>query len=327
MISIVIPNYNKGKFISETLDSLICQDYNDWEAIVVDDCSTDNSHSLIAHYCLTDCRIRNFSTINGPRGGCAARNIGIENAKGTYIMFLDSDDLLTSICLERRVGNIEKSQDDFQVYPAGTFYKTIGDSESVWAPKKGDDHLRMFLRHNLPWTITSGIFRSDLIKRTGRYDEELKRLQDVEFHSRILFGSPCYTVHEHCELDFYYRISSDKATFTSYEMSKMYVDSCVLYLDKMYKKIVELNADDKRGKQLAKALSGTLISIVSRLNIDRQRGGITKDELKYLRDLLLSSNAVLRLKRPILVYIEKILSNYGMAHARGIPRVLKYLFS
>ena len=87
-ISIVIPLYNKGFIISETLDSVLAQTFTDFEIIIVNDGSTDNGFEIVSQF--SDKRIKLFQQQN--KGAAAARNLGIEKATGELIAFLDADD-------------------------------------------------------------------------------------------------------------------------------------------------------------------------------------------------------------------------------------------
>jgi len=92
LVTIATPSYNSSKFISETINSVLAQTYKNWEMIVVDDCSTDNSRDIAASFVDIDSRIRLIKS-EEKGGPAAARNIGISEAKGRYVAFLDSDDL------------------------------------------------------------------------------------------------------------------------------------------------------------------------------------------------------------------------------------------
>ncbi|HAP03774.1 MAG TPA: teichuronic acid biosynthesis glycosyl transferase, partial [Lachnospiraceae bacterium] len=90
-VSIITPCYNGAKYIGETIESVLAQDYKDWEMLIVNDGSSDNSAEVISSYAEKDPRIR---LINQPNGGSAnARNNGIRQATGRYIALLDADDL------------------------------------------------------------------------------------------------------------------------------------------------------------------------------------------------------------------------------------------
>jgi glycosyltransferase involved in cell wall biosynthesis len=97
MISIIIPVYNASKYISKCLESVICQTYNNFEVVIVNDGSTDNSLEICNKYSLQDYRIKIVNKENG--GVSSSRNIGIEKSSGDWITFLDADDWFEPDCL------------------------------------------------------------------------------------------------------------------------------------------------------------------------------------------------------------------------------------
>lgn len=92
LISVITPCYNAASYISEAINSVIAQSYSNWEMLIVDDCSTDNSALIIQKYSSVDSRIYYFKTDQPSGSPCIPRNIGIQNASGRYIALLDSDD-------------------------------------------------------------------------------------------------------------------------------------------------------------------------------------------------------------------------------------------
>ncbi|MGF1558598.1 MAG: glycosyltransferase family 2 protein [Flavobacteriaceae bacterium] len=102
LVSIITPVHNSERFLQQTIDSVLAQTYKDWEHILVDDCSTDGSEELIKAYTSTDARIR-YIRLNENSGAGIARNKAIEQAKGDYIAFLDSDDTWYPKKLERQL--------------------------------------------------------------------------------------------------------------------------------------------------------------------------------------------------------------------------------
>ena len=92
LVSVVMPAYNCEKYVGESIESVLAQDYQNWELIVVNDGSSDKTASIIESYALRDRRIILLHTI-GREGASKARNIGLDVAKGKYIAFLDSDDI------------------------------------------------------------------------------------------------------------------------------------------------------------------------------------------------------------------------------------------
>lgn len=101
LISIITPVYNSEKYIKQCIESVLSQSYQRWELILIDDCSKDSSISIISEY-LSDSRIKLFRNENN-LGPALTRNIGLDNAKGDYITFLDSDDFWSKNRLENQL--------------------------------------------------------------------------------------------------------------------------------------------------------------------------------------------------------------------------------
>lgn len=102
LVSIITPSFNCSKFVEKTIKSVLRQTYTNWELIITDDCSTDNSVEIIQRFVDMDSRIR-LLKLKKNSGAGVARNKSIENAKGKYIAFLDSDDLWMPYKLEKQI--------------------------------------------------------------------------------------------------------------------------------------------------------------------------------------------------------------------------------
>ncbi|GAA0861352.1 glycosyltransferase family 2 protein [Paraclostridium tenue] len=102
LVSIITPVYNASSFIKETIQSVQAQTYENWEMILVDDCSKDNSCEIISKFVEDDSRIR-YIRLEQNSGAAVARNTAIKNAKGRYIAFLDSDDIWYKSKLEKQI--------------------------------------------------------------------------------------------------------------------------------------------------------------------------------------------------------------------------------
>jgi len=100
LVSIITPTYNCGRFIAETIDSVLAQTYQNWEMLIVDDCSTDNTKEVVEHY--HDPRIK-YHCLDKNSGAAVARNTALRMSKGRWIAFLDSDDLWKPEKLERQL--------------------------------------------------------------------------------------------------------------------------------------------------------------------------------------------------------------------------------
>ena len=134
MVSIIIPTYNRAHLINETLKCVLAQSYTNWECIVVDDGSTDNTIAIVDGYIQKDSRIKFYERpVNRIKGASTCRNIGIENSEGQYIQFLDSDDILSADKIEKQLILLEKLSDfSFAFCKWGRFKKSINDDSELF---------------------------------------------------------------------------------------------------------------------------------------------------------------------------------------------------
>lgn len=105
-VSIIIPVYNAEEYLKKCLDSILANQYNDWECILIDDGSKDNSYAICKEYTAKDSRFKSFHQENS--GASAARNVGLDKAQGEYLTFIDADDWVSSNYLSA----IEKTNSD-----------------------------------------------------------------------------------------------------------------------------------------------------------------------------------------------------------------------
>ncbi len=108
LVSIIMPTYNCENFIENSIKSVIKQTYKNWELIIVDDCSTDNTNKTVEKY-MNKYKNISYEILIKNSGAAVARNIGIKKAKGKYIAFLDSDDLWNEDKLERQVSFMKEN--------------------------------------------------------------------------------------------------------------------------------------------------------------------------------------------------------------------------
>lgn len=111
LVSIIMPSYNTAKFISETIESVSAQTYPNWELIIVDDCSTDNTNEVVKSFLLDD-RIKYIKNEKNS-GAAVSRNRALREAKGKWVAFLDSDDLWLPEKLEKQIAFMEKNDYHF----------------------------------------------------------------------------------------------------------------------------------------------------------------------------------------------------------------------
>jgi glycosyltransferase involved in cell wall biosynthesis len=193
VVSIVMPMYNMRRYVHEAIESVLRQDYPHFELVIVDDGSTDGGHEVVQRY--SDPRIRLIRTDN--RGLCAARNRGVDESRGKYITFLDSDDLLLPMSLSSRLTALLQSGAevafsrnvaviDISSYSGSIALGTAhcaGQSSTVWAAK---DLISMLVGGTFFVFSQSFLIHRKLFQRIGGFDPLIKVSVDVEFISRLL---------------------------------------------------------------------------------------------------------------------------------------------
>lgn len=257
LVSIVIPCYNNSHVIRETIDSVINQSYGNWEIICVDDGSDDNTCQIVNDYSLKDPRIRLVRRERTPKGGSVCRNIGIEQSRGEYLLFLDADDILHNDCLRNRIDKLAGSKLDFVVFPfASMMNGVIGKNSTDASIKK---HFFAFSSNHAVWQTSCPLYRKSFVERVGGFDESFPRLQDVEFGTRCLAESNGnYKVFLRNEVaDCFYRISQGKQI-----ISQKY-DLAFSTIPKFYYLILKFKTEGKyTKKQFSKILLCLVLSII-----------------------------------------------------------------
>lgn len=183
MISVIIPNYNRGQSILKAINSVLNQTITDFEVIIVDDCSTDNSIELISK--IKDNRIRIF-TMDQNSGAAAVRNYGIKMSRGKYISLLDSDDFYEPEFLKTSLKSLENTTKLVGFSWTGVRYIQDGkEKEQVWYPKRKDTAY-LTLLNSLHIGTNSGItFKKEVFQKCGYFNSELPAAEDTEFFLRI----------------------------------------------------------------------------------------------------------------------------------------------
>lgn len=193
LISVIIPTYNYGVLIGETLKSLQQQTLTEWECIVVDDGSTDSTPEFVSRFAEGEPRVRYLHQPNQRQA--VARNTGLAAARGHYIQFLDADDLIEPRKLERQVEFLEAHAEADIVYGGVRFFRTecpderlyamFGENEP-WMPEvsgAGRAVLLALVRQNI-MVINSPLVRRSVINDVGAFDPVLPPVEDWDYWIR-----------------------------------------------------------------------------------------------------------------------------------------------
>jgi len=226
LISVIVPCYNQGHFLEETLYSILNQTYHFWECIIVDDGSSDNTKNISI---LWTSRDRRFSYIYKKNGGLSsARNKGIQHAKGKYILPLDSDDKIHKSFLEKVI----------QVFEANNNLELVCCRIQLFGVKNKELILPNYSYKTLLLQncfVASSVFKKSSWNRLGGYDEQLQSFEDWEFWIRLLRKNG--QVHHIPEILFMYRKHKESSLSNRFYKDRGFYNS--LY-DYVYKKHIDV---------------------------------------------------------------------------------------
>jgi glycosyltransferase involved in cell wall biosynthesis len=193
LVSIIIPCYNYGKLLAETLDSVAAQTYVHWECIIIDDGSVDNSRQVGEAYQQQDARFRYIYQEN--KGMSAARNRGLAVARGEYIQLLDADDSLVNGKLEYQAAYLDTHPEVALVYGNVRYFQhdmpmllsqSFDMRDEPWMPEtqgKGEELWGVLVEKNI-MAVNAALFRLSLVKEAGGFNEKLRAVEDWEFWVR-----------------------------------------------------------------------------------------------------------------------------------------------
>jgi glycosyltransferase involved in cell wall biosynthesis len=183
-VTVIIPTYDRAHLIGRAIQSILNQTYGDFELIVVDDGSSDNTAEIIHDF--NDKRIK-YIRHEKNKGAAAARNTGIESARGTYIAFQDSDDEWFPHKLEKQVEAFSDAPPKVGIVYSGVWRLEGGKKTYIAYPdknkKEGDLHINL-LRISLIF-LQSALVKMECFSKVGMFDKELPAAEDWELWIRI----------------------------------------------------------------------------------------------------------------------------------------------
>lgn len=188
LVSVIIPVFNREHLIAESLESVKAQSFENWECIVVDDGSTDNTEKIVRRFTENDSRFRFYRRYaDRLKGANSCRNIGFEKAKGKYIKFLDSDDLLTPDCLEKQVKILEINSKVQVCFSYGRYFNSqTVELEELWSRNvEYHDYLLGHITNQIRWQTADPLWRKSFFKDPP-FKEGLMNSQEWLMHGEAL---------------------------------------------------------------------------------------------------------------------------------------------
>ncbi len=232
LVSVIIPVYNSEKYLSGCLDSVLAQTYKDIEVIAVDDGSSDGSPDLLARYAAADERVRVLKKNNG--GASSARNMGISDASGDYVFFVDSDDNILPETIETLHADAVKNGSDLVFYDmlavdekTGRTSKTNYGHTEKYAPGSGIELMRrMVANKDFHTSVVQLFYKKSFLDRTA-----------LRFEEGIIYEDYLFTCAAFCLADrvsyvpeyLYSRLYRADSVMTSVKMLRNYLSAEKVY--------------------------------------------------------------------------------------------------
>lgn len=186
LVSIIIPTFNRANLIGETLDSIVAQTYQNWECIVTDDGSTDHTDTVMAAYVAKDSRFRYFHRpADKPKGANACRNNGLDKAQGDFIIFFDSDDLMTENHISVKLVPLLNGDYDFSITKTKYFNVENDRLESNYKYDEFEISAHNYIVQNINWLTPDTCIKSVLAKSI-RFNEKLQSGQEYNYYSMLV---------------------------------------------------------------------------------------------------------------------------------------------
>lgn len=240
-VSVIVPCYNQAQFLAETLDSVLAQTHENWECIIVNDGSTDNTETVAMDYCDRDKRFIYHKKENG--GLSSARNAGLDIAQGEYVQFLDSDDILLPNKFEYQIRAMETDNLDVCVCHHSMFTTDINQTwENFFSQSIYDLTYHGFVYNwgeTFVIAIHSGLFTHSFLKNYHiRFDEQVHAMEDWLFWVSIIRAKGIV-----CEIQdklALYRVQTSSMT---HDKKRMQSNRLRVYL-RMYETLNELEKQE-----------------------------------------------------------------------------------
>lgn len=273
-ISIIIPIYNAEKYLNRCINSILKQDFQDFEILLIDDGSTDKSYTICKQYSQKDFRIKIFSKKNG--GVSSARNLGLLNAKGEYILFIDADDTIDKTLISANIKYLTSSS-HYDLIEIPAIYNYLSNEEYKSANKGkiilGNKACIKYISTCKRYEVWSFIFKTEILKDI-RFKEHIKIGEDIIFLYEVISKVSSIVVSNY---GFYFHYKNDDSamnTLTSKDRTKTDIiliselqNTTVNYRHVLITFTIEKYKDIFYKKQINKEMNKLLIKILQDISL------------------------------------------------------------
>lgn len=320
-LSIIMPFFNNKELVGEMIDSILANNYKDWELLAIDDGSSENTLEYLEKK-YRDKRIRFIKRSIPPKGAQTCRNIGMSKMRGKYVVFFDSDDYITKSCLRTRVESIKQNHKlDFMVFPSAVYINNKFDPNAekfIYGYEINHDDIKAFARRELPFIVWSNIYRSDsLISHNIKWDTNLLSLQDADFNMQAILSGMRYG-YAKVSADYGYRISYSSESLSKKICSEAHHKSNIYATEKFFQML-----QAKYGHKYDRAVYQGLLNLYNYIFSDKISHNTAIEMVKCVRRYNRMFGYILKIQVLSTFFLEKIIS---AKRARQLPMFF-YLYN
>lgn len=325
LVSIIIPTFNSSAFLKFTLESVVSQTYSNWECIIVDDGSTDDTAIITKRYQETDTRFKSYKRLTDlKKGPSSARNLGVTKAKGDYLIFLDADDLLSTSCLENRVSQFNHNQDcDFLVFQMERFLDQPDFSKKEIIIEKNKNHvLESFIHLHGQWPITAPIYKTNFFKKIG-FNPELIVFEDLEVAIKAIVTATDFQIFN--IIDCYYRNDANyQGKYNSLEVKTKMIKGFQLLVQSVVA-LMKHNSEKEIKNQDIRTYIVQSYKKIFRFQI-LENSEAFKEENKRILDLLAVHSFLDNKTAFKFLLVDRVLLPFAALKGSGVSRLIKKLY-
>lgn len=297
LISVVLPVYNVAPYLKEALNSILNQTIQDFEIIIIDDCSTDNTVEIANSY--NDERLKVILKAEN-KGLIDSLNVGFKAATGKYIARMDGDDISDLMRFEKQLNILEKNP---EIKVCGSWLQAFGDNNNIIKHKEHHEQILVNMMIHCSMSLGSVMLDRDWAKNEYFYEEK-KHVEDYDFWSRVIWKGKFYNIQE---VLYYYRIHEKQVSSTYNEIQR----KGDVPIKLVFFKKLNYNQDKFQNNFLLKMFMQNEIFSISELVLIFEWFSILKKQNQKLKIYMQSEfNQVIEYYRKDLVYKIYFHSNF-----------------
>ncbi|WP_235284146.1 glycosyltransferase [Methanosarcina sp. 1.H.A.2.2] len=220
LVSVVMSAYNSEKFISDSISSILNQTYDDWELVIINDASSDNTLEIINQFSEKDLRIKVIDNEKNI-GLTISLNVGIKNSNGEFVARLDSDDLAEPSRLEKQINYLHNHPDVGLVGSGAYLINSFGNKIGFMNVMSQPDFVNKFMNNLNPFIHSSIMVRRKALDDVGSYREKFRYSQDYDLILRL---SDKYKLSNIAQPLIRWRVSDNSLTMQHHTLQRIYAD-------------------------------------------------------------------------------------------------------